>query len=278
MFGAFVANARHLSRTRESHTSAPWAVAATFPPLCIKVVGVLILFLAGATTTINFIFGPDPAFIRRDHMESTLAVPLTTGFGKRHEFLVFSIIVFLAKSYLLVRMPYRPAWSNAAMTIAILGFFYCYLRFRQSIRMPWFLLVFLMLAVSEDVAGNFFGLYGTKVGPFMFDEVTHFFGSGLALPPTMWLLRTTTRRMQVFIPAPLLSFLSVTIAFAFSAYYEVLELWDEKFWGGKRLWTPTDSANDLQFGLLAIVLFAVISHFVFKLIDHRRAAAVARTL
>ncbi|MEO6392698.1 MAG: hypothetical protein ABIP75_12690, partial [Pyrinomonadaceae bacterium] len=64
-----------------------------------------------------------------------------------------------------------------------------------------------------------------------------------------------------------------TIAFAFSAYYEVLELWDEKFWGGKRLWTPTDSANDLQFGLMAIVLFAVGSHFVFKWIDRRAGLA-----
>ena len=206
-------------------------------------------------------------------MESTLTVPMPMSIGKRHEFLIFSVIIFLAKSYLLVRMPYRPAWANAAMTFAILGSFYCYLRFRQNIRMPWFLLVFLMLAVSEDVAGNFFGLYGTKVGPFMFDEITHFFGSGLALPPTMWLLRTTTRKMNVFIPAPLLAFLSVTVAFAFSAYYEVLELWDEKFWGGKRLWTPTDSANDLQFGLLAIVLFAIISHFVYKYINRPQTAA-----
>jgi uncharacterized membrane protein YjdF len=208
-------------------------------------------------------------------MESTLELPLTTSYGKRYEFLIFSVTVFLAKSYLLVRMPYRPPWANTVMTVAILGFFYCYLRFRQNIRMPLFLLVFLVLAVSEDVAGNLFHLYGTNVGPFAFDEITHFFGSGLALPPTMWLLRTTTRRMGVRLPANLLAFLSVCVAFAFSAYYEVLELWDEKFWGGKRLWTPTDSANDLQFGLMAIVTAAIITHFVYKLVDRRNYRTIA---
>lgn len=201
-------------------------------------------------------------------MESTLTVPVTGSFSK-YEFLAFSIIIFLAKSYLLVRMPYRSAELNAGMTIAILSAFYLYLRFRQNMRMPWFLLLFLALAVCEDVAGNFFHLYGTHVGPFAYDEITHFFGSGFALPPTMWLLRTTTRRMGIRLPGNLLAFLSVSVAFAFSAYYEVLELWDEKFWGGKRLWTPTDSANDLQFGLMAIVTAAIITHFVYKLVDRR---------
>jgi hypothetical protein len=207
-------------------------------------------------------------------MESTLAIPVT-GSLTRYEFLAFSVIIFLAKSYLLVRMPYRTAELNAAMTVTILSSFYCYLRFRQNMRMPWFLLLFLALAVCEDVVGNFFHLYGTNVGPFAYDEITHFFGSGLALPPTMWLLRTTTRRMGVRLPANLLAFLSVCVAFAFSAYYEVLELWDEKFWGGKRLWTPTDSANDLQFGLMAIVTAAIITHFVYKLVDRRNYRTIA---
>lgn len=202
-------------------------------------------------------------------MDASLSNSQTMTFSQRHEFVAFSVVVFVAKSYLLVRMPYRPFWENALYTGIILSFFYLYLRIRQNIRMPLFLLAFLALAVSEDVAGNFFQLYGTKVGPFMFDEVTHFFGSGLALPPTMWLLRTTTRKVGLRMPGNLTAFLAVTIAFAFSAYYEVLELWDEKFWGGKRLWTPTDSANDLQFGLIAIVLFAIGSHLVFKWVDRR---------
>jgi hypothetical protein len=203
-------------------------------------------------------------------MEATLTVPATMSFSKRYEFMAFSIVIFIAKSFLLVRMPYRGVERNAIFTVAILGTFYLYLRFRQNIRMPIFLLVFLALAVSEDVAGNFFHLYGTNVGPFAFDEITHFFGSGLSLPPTMWLLRTTTRKLGVHLPGPLLAFLSVTMAFSFSAYYEVLELWDEKFWGGKRLWTPTDSAQDLQFGLGGIVLFAIGTHFVYKLIERRK--------
>lgn len=207
-------------------------------------------------------------------MESTLAVPANASLAK-YEFVAFSVIIFIAKSYLLVRMPYRSAELNGVMTIAILSSFYAYLRFRHNLKMPWFLLLFLVLAVSEDVFGNFFHLYGKNVGPFAYDEITHFFGSGLALPPTMWLLRATTRRMGIRLPGNLLAFLSVTVAYAFSAYYEVLELWDEKFFGGKRLWTPTDSANDLQFGLLAIVIFAIGTHLVFKWVDGRNYNAVA---
>ncbi|HEY7547593.1 MAG TPA: hypothetical protein VID27_22035, partial [Blastocatellia bacterium] len=71
-----------------------------------------------------------------------------------------------------------------------------------------------------------------------------------------------------------LAFLSVTITFSFTAYYEILELWDEKFFGGKRLWSPTDSANDLQFGLAGIVLAALITATVFKIRD--RSLAIER--
>jgi hypothetical protein len=196
--------------------------------------------------------------------------PSSESIIRRHEFTIFSLIIFLAKSFLLIRMPYRGVELNAIYTSVILLFFYLYLRFRQDIQVPIILLFFLAGAVGADVAGNYFQLYGKQFGPVMFDEFTHFLGPALSLPPTFWGLRETLKRTDVRLPDSLLSFFSMAITFGFAAYYEVLELWDEKLFGGKRLWTPTDSANDLQFGLLGIAISTTLTLTVFKLMTKRK--------
>ncbi len=186
---------------------------------------------------------------------------------RQSEFLIFSIIIFVSKSFLLVRLPYREWNVNALYTTLILIAFYCYFRFRYKLAPPMIMIFFLGAAVAVDVLGNYFHLYGQPFGPVQYDEFSHFITAGFSLPPAMWLLRATTRRFGLMIPLNLLSFLSVTIAFSFTAYYEILELWDEKFYGGKRLHTTIDSANDLQFGLAGIVLAALITALVFKIQD-----------
>jgi len=188
---------------------------------------------------------------------------------KQYEFLFFSIFLFICKSALLVRMPYRDWNANALYTSLILIAFYCYFRFRYKLTPPLILVFFLGAAVTIDIIGNFFHLYDKSLGPVKFDEFSHFLTAGFSLPPAMWLLRATTRRFGYRLPLNLLAFLSTTITFSFAAYYEILELWDEKFFGGKRLWTPTDSANDLQFGLAGIIVAALMTSIYFKLQERR---------
>jgi uncharacterized membrane protein YjdF len=186
---------------------------------------------------------------------------------KEREFVAFSILMFVGKSFLLVRLPYREVDVNALYTSLILLAFYLYFRFRYKVKPPVVIVFFLGAAVAVDVMGNFFQLYGREFGPVEYDEFSHFLGSGLSLPPAMWLLRATTRRFGVKLPLDLLAFLSVTITFSFCSYYEILELWDEVYFGGKRLWTPIDSANDLQWDLAGIIVAAFISVAVFKILD-----------
>jgi hypothetical protein len=188
----------------------------------------------------------------------------------KHEFTFFSLSMFIAKSFLLVRMPYRGIELNTFYTIFILSFFYLYLRIRQGLASPPILLLLLATAIGADVIGNYLQLYGTQFGPFMYDEFTHFIGPAFSVPITMWALREAMKGNEIPIPNNLLAFFSAVITFAFAAYYEILELWDEKFFGGKRLWTPTDSANDLQFGLLGIVISTLITTYVFKLLDKQK--------
>jgi uncharacterized membrane protein YjdF len=194
------------------------------------------------------------------------------GRFRQAEFLTFSIIIFVAKSFLLMRLPYREWPINTGYTALILAAFYCYFRFRYKLAPPAIVVFFLGAAVVVDIVGNYFHLYGQPFGPVMFDEFSHFITAAFSLPPAMWLLRATTRRFGLIIPLNLLTFLSVTISFSFAAYYEILELWDEQFYGDfTRIWTTQDTANDLQFGLAGIIIAALLTALIFKLQDRYSA-------
>ena len=183
------------------------------------------------------------------------------------EFYTFTILAFLAKSYLLVRLPYREWPVNTAMTLALIAAFYLFFRFRQGLVAPPVILFCLAAAVGVDVLGNYLGLYGQPFGPFPdYDDFAHVTASGFSLVPTIWLIRSATSRMGFNLPMNFLAFISVTVAFAFAAYYEILEHWDEVFWGGKRIWTTTDTVVDLQYDLAGIIIFALASVMVLRLV------------
>lgn len=207
-----------------------------------------------------------------DNVASASATSVTsaTKVGlKQQEFMVFSVVAFLAKSAFLIRLPYRSLPVNATCTLAILAFFFCYLHFRQKITPPLLVVGCLFMAIGEDVFGNVFHLYGTTIGSFDYDNITHMMGSGLAFVPTFWLMRTTMRKFNQQLPNIMMSLFSATLTFSFCAYYEILELWDEQYFGGKRLWSAQDTPNDLQFDLLGIVIAAFTVNLLYKFIDKR---------
>lgn len=200
------------------------------------------------------------------------------AFFLRHEFVIFSITGFIAKSALLIRLPYRDWYYNAGWTTLIIGWFYCFFRFRFKAKPPVFILFCLFFAIGIDVAGNFFHLYGQKYFGIEYDEYTHMIGSACSLVPVMWAFRTTTRRMGFRLPNDLVAFLSTTITFSLCAYYEILELWDELFWGDmERIHGSHDTSNDLMWDLGGIIIAALISIMVFKFLDRREDAALQQT-
>jgi hypothetical protein len=197
------------------------------------------------------------------------------AFFLRYEFLAFSIIGFVAKSYLLVRLPYREWYINTFYTTLVIGWFYCFFRFRLKAKPPLFILLCLFCAIGIDVLGNFFHLYGRQFFGIDYDEYTHMLGSAFSLVPVMWAFRTTTRRMGFRLPNDLVAFLSTTITFSLCAYYEILELWDELFWHDfERIHGSHDTANDLMWDLGGIITAAFISIMVFKFLDKREDAAL----
>lgn len=210
-------------------------------------------------------------------MADAAIAPIITNRFRQAEFYAFTIAAFAAKSLLLIRLPYRPWYENAVYTSVLLLALYFYFRFRQNIVFPSFVIFCLGAAVGIDVLGNLFHLYDTSFGPFAnYDEFAHFFGSGFSLVPAMWLLRATTRRMGFGLPQNLLAFLSVTVTFSFCSWYEILELWDELFYGDfTRIHSLHDTANDLQYDLAGIVIFALVASMIFKVIDKYSDKAVS---
>ena len=200
-------------------------------------------------------------------MADAAVTPIGKPYFRQVEFYVFSIVAFVGKSWLLIQLPYRLWYINALYTSLLLLLFYFYFRFRQNIIAPPIVLFCLPAAVSVDVLGNYLGLYGHLFGPVQFDEFAHFLGSGFSFVPAMWLLRATTRRMGVRLPLGLVAFLGVTITFSYCAWYEILELWDEQFFGMDRIHGEFDAPNDLQCDLAGIVAFALLSSLIFKLAD-----------
>jgi hypothetical protein len=213
-------------------------------------------------------------------MADAALAPIMNNRFRQVEFYAFIIAAFAAKSLLLIRLPYRPWYENAIYTGLLLSSLYCYFRFRQSVSFPPVVIFCLAAAVGVDVIGNLFNFYGHPFGPLPdYDIFAHFFGSGFSLVPAMWLLRSTLRRLEVSLPQNLLAFLSVTVAFSFCSWYEILELWDELFYGDfTRIWSTQDTAKDLQYDLAGIIVFAFAASFIFKLIDKRAESASPENL
>lgn len=198
------------------------------------------------------------------------------SFWHQYEFMAFSVFGFVAKSMLLIRLPYREWYINTAWTAFLLTLFYCYFRFRFKAKPPLMVIFCMAFAIGIDVLGNVFGLYGSAFFGIQYDEYTHFLGSGASLVPVMWALRTTTRRWGLRLPNDMLAFLSTSITFSLCAWYEILELWDELFYGDfTRLHTPRDSANDLQWNLAGVITIAFINVMVYRYLDRREEKASA---
>jgi hypothetical protein len=188
------------------------------------------------------------------------------------EFYVFCVISFSAKSILLIGLPYREWPVNTVYTLSLLLFFYCFFRFRQGLRAPVLIIVSLAIAVAVDVLGNKFGFYGHPFGPLRdYDEFAHFFGSGFSSVAAFWLMRAGIRRMGYKLSSSLLGLLATSVAFAYCGWYEILELWDEYWWSHfERIHTWDDTANDLFYDFLGVIVFVVCLALLFKLIERRQ--------
>jgi uncharacterized membrane protein YjdF len=172
------------------------------------------------------------------------------------------MVALFAGAAFLTKMCYLSLAFNTVFALVFLALFYSYVRARLGIRIPVLLLVFVFMALQVDALGNFFRMYGTQFGPMQYDEFSHLAVQVLVSPLIVWLVSQLLKRYQL--PFWLNAIFAMTIVFSLSAAYEIIELWDEIYFGGKRIWGPYDTATDLQWDLCGIIIGTLFSCIMLR--------------
>ena len=159
-------------------------------------------------------------------------------------------------------MCYLSLAFNTVFVIVFLALFYSYLRARLGVHVPPLLLGLVFVALQVDALGNFFRMYGQRFGPMQYDEFAHMMVQVLISPLIVWLVTRLLRRYEM--PLTLNAILGGSIVFSLSAAYEIIELWDEIYFHGKRIWGPYDTATDLQWDLFGIILGTLFSCIMLR--------------
>jgi len=66
------------------------------------------------------------------------------------------------------------------------------------------------------------------------------------------------------LPLKLTAFFAATVVFSLSAFYEIIELWDEVYFHGQRIWGPHDTATDLQWDLCGIIVGSLLAFLLLR--------------
>ena len=169
------------------------------------------------------------------------------------------ILALFAGAVFLTKMCYLSLAFNTIFVIVFLALVYWYVRARFDIQIPIVLLGLVFLALQVDALGNFFHMYGRQFGPMQYDEFAHMMVQVFVSPIIVWLMGRVLQQRGYQLPLKLTAFFAATIVYSLSAIYEIIELWDEIYFGGHRIWGPYDTATDLQWDLCGIIVGTLLS-------------------
>ncbi|MGE0132896.1 MAG: hypothetical protein AB7U82_32860 [Blastocatellales bacterium] len=167
----------------------------------------------------------------------------------------------------LMKMAYLRIWISTPICVAYLWAIYAYVKARYDAKIPFALLFMVWASVALDGLGNLLDLYNTKFRYFQYDEFTHTAIPALTAPVVVWLLRAGLDHFGYRLPLGLVTFFAVTTMFTISGFYEIVELWDDKYmWPqpGMRIHGPYDTPNDLQCDLLGLTIGGLLAYAALK--------------
>ena len=171
----------------------------------------------------------------------------------------FVVFAFMAGAAFLLKMCYLSLLFNTIFALILLIVFYFYIQLRYELRLPLRLLFFVFAALQIDALGNYFRMYGRQFGPMQYDEFSHLAVQVLVTPLIIWLVSKALENRGYDLPAGLTCFFAGTTIFSLSAFYEIIELWDEVYFHGQRIWSLHDTATDLQWDLVGILIGSLLS-------------------
>ena len=187
----------------------------------------------------------------------------------RHLEPVLAAALFLAGMAFLLKMCYLSLLFNTLFGTLFLLAFYYYARRRYGLKVPPLLLLLVLGAIEVDALGNYFRMYGRMFGPIHYDEFAHFAVQALTAPLAFWFLRAGIEKSGYRLPLGLVAFFAITILFSLSAFYEIIELWDELYFQGQRIWSTHDAPNDLQWNLTGIICGTLCTYAVTRALIRR---------
>jgi len=181
-----------------------------------------------------------------------------------------AILLFVAATLFLLRLAYLPIYTSTAIVVVILGVASFWLKRRLGITVPLSVMFLLVCGVLVDGIGNdgVLGLYGQQFRYIQFDEYAHCLISAMLMPSAIWLMRTILNRPPgIRMPFYLICLFSFALVFLLAGFYEVIELWDDKYMHpapGMRIHGAYDTANDLQWDLLGMGLGTLVGYFLLR--------------
>jgi Predicted membrane protein (DUF2238) len=181
--------------------------------------------------------------------------------AKRFQWPILVLMSLLGAAFLL-KMCYLSLAFNTIFGITYLTVVYLFVKARFGISLPPSLLGLVLAAVEVDALGNYFRMYGQTFGPLQYDQFAHMSIQVLVTPLIVWLLREALERSGQQLSLGFTTFFAGTTIFGLSAFYEVIELWDELYFGGQRIWSTRDTSTDLQFDLMGIVIGALFAYLL----------------
>jgi len=174
------------------------------------------------------------------------------------------VALVLTGSAFLLKMCYLSLAFNTLFGTTYLTAFYGFVRARYNVVVPTLLLAFVFVGLEIDALGNYFHMYGREFGPLHYDEFAHLTIQVLATPIIVWLMREAVERFGHKLSLGFTTIFAGTTIFSLSAFYKVIELWDELYFNGHRIWSLHDTANDLQFDLFGIILGALLAYALLR--------------
>lgn len=187
-------------------------------------------------------------------------------FAKRFEIPIIAGLLVWG-IYFLLKLAYLGLFRGSLVGVLYLAVAYAFVKIRYGVKIPLILLFLVYLGVALDGLGNYFGLYNMRFKYLQYDEFTHTTVPALTAPFVVWLLHEGLRYFGFRLPLGLVTFFAFTIMFTISGFYEVVELWDDKYlWPqpGMRIHGAYDTANDLQFDFIGMSIGALIAYAVLK--------------
>src|SRR5262249_315755 len=109
--------------------------------------------------------------------------------------------------------------------------------------------------------------YNTKFTYFQYDEFTHTTVPALIAPVIVWLLRAGLDHFGYRLPLGLVTLFAMTIMFTVSGFYEVVELWDDKYmWPAPwmRIHGAYDTAEGVEWDVVGLTMGGLMAHAILK--------------